>query len=107
MYTFGSIDRILSTIISPLAAGADVRIDIRTQVAPDIHLDIQEIIDNPTSPILKYWVKPEVTVHGLGLSRVIAPYGTPTKNYIPATILTIILIELLIFYAGYRSGLSR
>jgi len=93
----------LNKIISPLMGAANIVVDIKTQITPDIHLDIQKIIDSPTNPILKI-AKPRITLSGAGLNQTLAPFGEPTKNYFPVVIMIILLISMLIFYAGYRVG---
>jgi hypothetical protein len=100
----GDFKKTVSKIISPILGTGNVVIDIKTQITPDIHLDINKIITDPDpNPILKL-AKPRVTFKGFGFSKTKAPWGEPTKNYVPAVILTIILSYLLIFYLGYRLG---
>jgi hypothetical protein len=107
---FGTtVQKFLQKVVSPALGGGRVTVDIRTQVTPDIHLDIQKILDDAAlkestpNPFLLL-IKPRVTFRGFGFSKTEAPFGEPTKNYIPAVVLTVLLTYLLTFYFGYRIG---
>lgn len=99
----GILDTILDSIVSPLTSASNLVVDIKSQVAPDIHLDVTALIQDPTNPLLLI-AKPEIKIQGLGTSKTLRPWGRPTKNYFPAVVLALILFILLNFYAGYRFG---
>jgi len=100
------IDDLLKKYVSPLVGSVGIVIDIKSQLSPNIHLDIQKLIDAPpapTNPILLI-AKPKITIRGMGISKEIAPYGEPTKNFFPAVVLGVILSYLVTFYVGYKLG---
>lgn len=107
------LDTILDSVIAPLTSASDLTVDIKSQLSPNIHLDITSIIKpevpttNAESALAKYLLllaKPEIKIHGLGSYRTITPWGRPTKNYFPVVIILGILIALLNFYVGYKVG---
>ena len=74
-------------LIGSLASGAQARVIIRSQMTPEIRLDIAQLLEGRdsgvTSPSPGYMkiMKPEIIVSVGGLERSIAPYGRPTANY--------------------------
>jgi len=88
---------------------AKLKVDIQTQITPNIHLDLEKITQDAASgkksPLLGI-IKPKIVISGLGMKHVVAPAGEPTLNYFPAFILIIILSYLLTFYVGTKVGSS-
>lgn len=83
-------DLSLTNIASSLARSMVKGVTIRSQVTPDFTYDPWA----PTPPAppggggswLMEFVKPEITIETGEQPIVIAPYGTPTENYMPHAI---------------------
>jgi hypothetical protein len=81
----------LSSIASSIAKGYARTVTFRSQVTPDYTYD--PWAPSPPQPpsSTTNWlmdiVKPEITLHGDLGDVVIAPYGTPTENYVPYILL--------------------
>jgi len=99
---FGQTDIFSNLIAKTLQKGRTV-IDIKSQITPNIHIDVHELLTTPPHPIIKL-AKPRIRIKGFGLNINEAPWGEPTKNYIPAVVLCIILSYLLTFYIGTKVG---
>lgn len=69
---------------SVLGRAAVRSITIRTQVSPPFTVDpfAPTQPDAPPNPLLS-WLKPEVTIETTSGNLVMAPYGTPSANYLP------------------------
>ena len=74
-------------LVGTLASGAQARVIIRSQMTPEIRLDIAQLLEgkdagvSSPSPGYMQLMKPEVIVSVGGLEKSIAPYGRPTANY--------------------------
>jgi len=76
---------VMSDLASSFAKSMVKTVTVRSQVTPDYTYD--PWAPSPEAPPADSWlmnlVKPEVTIQTSGAPIVVAPYGTPTENYIP------------------------
>jgi len=93
--------QIISSIVNPVLESGKISAKIKSQVAPTITLDVNEIRNSPVNPLFKI-AKPQIAVNAYGLNKIIEPWGSPTKNYFPAVVISGILFFGLVGYAGYR-----
>jgi hypothetical protein len=74
-------------LVGTLASGAQTRVIIRSQMTPEIRLDVAQLLEgresgvSSPSPGYMKLMKPEIIVSVGGLEKSIAPYGRPTANY--------------------------
>ena len=61
------------------------KITVRTQFSPPVVVDpFAPAPPGPPAPNpLMMLIRPEVTIEGPGGKTIIAPYGTPSQNYLP------------------------
>lgn len=100
--------------ILPLIVNNDFIIDVQTQYTPDIHLDlnkiIQKIITEPPEQSLKYRIfnrlKPRIAIKSqmYGIDKILKPYGDPIKHYFPLIVVGMVVGIIAVFGLGYFIG---
>jgi len=78
---------VLNSLVGAAGGASDgVKIVIRSNVTPEITIDVAQLLKPGTPPAssvsgenaaMLSLIKPEVVVKGLGLEKVMAPYGNP------------------------------
>ena len=77
-----------SSIGSNVLSRSETKVIFRSNLTPDITIDVsklsaggepKEIVSSPTTGVMAL-IRPQATLTGMGLTKNIAPYGTPVKN---------------------------
>lgn len=77
-----------SLLNAALSVGVN-QLVIRSQITPDITIDLSQVAQGgpPQAAVqgqgnfFLNFIKPEIELDLLGVSKIVAPYGVPTQNY--------------------------
>lgn len=91
-----------SSAVATIGRESVSRITFRSQLSPPLSVDpFAPQAAGPPNPILAL-IRPEVTVETRAGSLVMAPYGTPSANYLPWLILGVLVTGIgIIVGIGY------